>query len=386
MIWTRVGVLVLALLVGCGGETADDDDTTTGDDDTTAGDDDDTTAGDDDDVTADDDDAADDDDSAPHPVTPVYVTVAGHIEDLLAYMDCPYYDGKRAALLDFADVVSASGVAFNLQVSYEWFVGVNQCETPEMMAATDGMNVIDYLVQTHGFEIDIHQEGASVLHASSGNNFADIRYMGGQVTSAMSETTGFQWDNPAQYAGLQAGEQGLLHPVYVFVPEILAGGASVDHVEGDFSRDMTSIGVWIPSDFTEADFHVHDTSASARMVYVGSGPNQWCSDWALPGPDCHWINTPGFVSVLADYLADGRLEPGRIYTSTLFVPQSIIFDSEHHADFAALLAEYTPLHDAGVVEYAHFTEVVDVWRTLYASEPNVVQYDVFDPADYTCGP
>mgnify|MGYP001181735376 CR=1 FL=1 len=34
--------------------------------------------------------------------TPVYVTVAGHIEDSVAYTDCRVYGPKRAQLLDFA--------------------------------------------------------------------------------------------------------------------------------------------------------------------------------------------------------------------------------------------------------------------------------------------
>jgi len=42
----------------------------------------------------------------------------------------------------------------------------------------------------------IDDEGASALDVSSGNSFADIRYMVGVVTNSMAETTGFQGDHP----------------------------------------------------------------------------------------------------------------------------------------------------------------------------------------------
>jgi len=321
--------------------------------------------------------------STPTTKTPVYVTVAGHIEDSVAYTDCRVYGPKRAQLLDFAAALEGTSVAFNLQVSYEWFMGASQCETAALKATTSGLNVIDYLVEHHGFEIDIHQEGASTLDASSGNNFADIRYLGGQVTPHMTETTGFQWDNPAQYAALQAGETGLLHPEFTWKPEILIGGPSVDHTDGDFSRDMTSVGVWIPSGFSEAAFHSHDVDADARMVFVASGPNQHCADWG-PKTGCHFQNTADFVEVMVDYIDSEKLASGKLYTTTLFVPQPIIFSADQGALLLAILEQMEPLIKNGKVQYAHFTEVAEVWRNGYGEEPNIVQYDRFEPADYTC--
>ena len=95
-------------------------------------------------------------DSEEETITPVFVTVAGHIEDSLIYTDCVEYDDYRSKLITFANTISDANVAFNLQVSYEWFVGVSNCETEDMKALTDGKNIIDYLVESHDFEIDVH--------------------------------------------------------------------------------------------------------------------------------------------------------------------------------------------------------------------------------------
>ena len=251
-----------------------------------------------------------------------------------------------------------------------------------MLAQTNGLNIIDYLVEAHGFEIDVHQEGASLAHASSGNNFADIRYMGGTITEYMSETTGFQWDNPSQFSNLQNGEQGLLHPEFTWFPEVLAGGVSMEHTNGDFSQDMTSIGVWQPSNFTVEEFHEHN--ADARMVYVGSGPNQHCADWS-EAVGCHYATTGDFIAVLVSYIESARLAANELYTTTFFIPQPIIFNAEQHRLFQISLEQLQPLVESGQVRYAHFSEVVTEWRTTYESRPNIILYDTFEEADRTCG-
>ncbi len=318
---------------------------------------------------------------------PVYVTVAGHIEDDPIYhQDCGRYAEVRGALVQLGASLEGTGVRFHLQASYEWFLGAQLCEDDALRATTDGLNVLDYLATTHGFAIDAHQEGASVEEAESGNNFADIRFLGGEVTTHMSETTGFQWDNPRQYAALQAGEQGLLHPEYTWRPEVLAGGVSMDHTDGDFTGDMTSVGVWIPSDFSEERFHEHDTSDDARMVYVGSGPNQWCDDWKfVPGAPCHFQSTADFVELLVRYKAEARIDADGLYTSTLFVPGPVMFDAAEHAKVLAVVEQLQPLVASGDVAFATFPEVVEVYEASGAV-PTILTYDQIHPDDYTCPP
>ena len=314
--------------------------------------------------------------------TPVHLSIAGHIEDSKSYSDCKVYGPKRDQLLQFAQALDAYPVRFNLQVSYEWFQGVLNCENDAMKQSTMGLNLIDYLVDQHRFEIDVHQEGASLAHTSSGNNFADIRYLGGQVTSHMSDTTGFQWDNPAHYDAFQKGEAGKLHPEFSWQPSILAGGASMDHANGDHSRDMDSIGVWVPAGFGD-DFHTHDTSADARMVYVGSGPNQFVADWGAMG-ECHFNDTADFVAVVSEYIATGKLPAGKMYTTTLVVPQPILFDTARRSDLFSILDKLLPLAKDGRLRFQHLSETVATWRNDYNSEPNIVRYSSFAEAERTC--
>ena len=313
---------------------------------------------------------------------PVYVTVGVHIEDNLRYTDCREYPRFRDGLVDFVEFVHSHGVPLRVQASYEWFIGAKQCETPDVMEATDGMSSLDYLVDRYGVAVDPHQEGAAVSDATSGNNFADIRWAGEQVTSHMSEVTGFQWDNPRQYEQFQAGERGLLHD-YTWRPEILTGGVSVLHTDGNFSKDMTAMGVWVPSGFTEADFLVHDEGPDARMVYVGSGPNQWASDWGARTNNCHYERSADVVEAMALEIERGTLSADGIYTYTFFIPQKVMFDPAEWSQVTANLDQLAPLVERGQVEYKHYEDIVRIWEER-GGEPFVLDYESLDPSLRTC--
>ena len=157
----------LAFSQGC--PSAEDDDSPPSDDD--AGDDD---GGDDDggDDDGGDDDGGDDDGGDDDTATPgvVYVTIAGHLEDVAAYANCQAYPDYRGKLIAFADLIEPYGVAFNLQIEYEFLLGASNCDNTPMQQNTDGRNVVDYLAVQYGFEIDAHQEGG---WEEGNDNYAD---------------------------------------------------------------------------------------------------------------------------------------------------------------------------------------------------------------------
>jgi hypothetical protein len=316
--------------------------------------------------------------------TPIYVTFAGHIEDSLAYTECSYYTQKRAELIDFAEILYSQEIPFNLQASYEWFTGVQNCETAELLSTTNGMNVMDYLHENLNVEIDVHQEGGSEDDVSSGNNLADIRYLAGQVTEYVTETTGFQWDNQEQFERLNGGEPGRLNPDFVWYPEILAGGVSVRHTDGDFFDDMTAIGVWIPEGFNETEFFRHNRNGEG-MIYVGSGPNQHMADWG-PKNNCHFESSADFIEVVNEYIEIGKFDAEQIYTYTYFIPQKVMFNATEHEKVQVMIDQLAPLQESGDIIYMHFTDIVETWKTTYNAEPNMITYDQIHPDNYTCKP
>lgn len=294
-------------------------------------------------------------------VPPVYVTVALHIEDTPVYTDCRAYPDFRERLLQFAEVAAPYGAAINLQTDYEFLIGVSRCETPAMQASTHELNVLDYLATHYGYEIDAHQEGGWDIGGQ--DNYADIRYLAGQLTAATSENVGgLVWDDPAQWVTLTQGERGLLNPHFTWTPRVLTLAVGSRHHEGDFTADDYASGVWIPKGAGQ-DFWVHDPHG--LLVYIGPGEYD---NW---GGKRGQRSTPEFVRDVLAQLEAGTLDRDVMYTASLAVPQNVIFDTREHAALQSLLDQLAPLAASGQVVYVTYSEAVDIWRTQYGARPNV---------------
>lgn len=294
-------------------------------------------------------------------IPPVYVTVAGHIEDTAIYASPAAYPDYRQRLLNFAETYSQSGAAFNLQIDYEFFIGTVRHETDAMRALTNGLNIIDYLVTRYGYEIDAHQEGG---WEEGQDNYADVRFIGGTLTEQISDVVGgLVWDDANQFARLSQGEAGWLYPDFTWYPQIITLAVSYEHHLGDFSRDDIGSGIWMPKGAND-EFWIHDPNA--EMVYVGPGEH---SDWGNRNPQ--YLSTPEFVQDLVDKLSDGSIPRDRMYTVTMAVPQSIIFDVAQHAVLLNLLDQIAPLVEEGKAQFVTYSEAVEIWRNEFNSEPNV---------------
>ena len=310
------------------------------------------------------------------PLTPVYVTLAGHIEQGKWYSDCKNYPGYRDKLRAFAELMKEQDVPFNMQVDYELFQGVVDCDTPEMMAETGGVNTFEYLATACDFEFDPHQGGGWEF---TPENYADVRFMGGKATDKITETVGgVVWNQQAQFDRFTKGEKGVIHKNFTWFPQILTLGVHADHHQGDFSLDDLTGGVWIPKGF-DADFLTHDPQGT--MVYVGPGMQH--SDWNDKG-DCYFKSAADYAILLTEYLKAGTLPAGEIYTTTIAIPQSLIFFPEEHHKLVAQIQQLKPLVETGAVIFVTYTDLVEIWKSEYDSRPNILTFDKIQPADYTC--
>jgi pimeloyl-ACP methyl ester carboxylesterase len=293
-------------------------------------------------------------------IPPVYVTIAGHIEDVPIYTNCDVYPDYREKLLRFAETIAEYDAAFNLQVEYEFFQGAAQCETEALRASTDGQNVLAYLAAHYGYEIDAHQEGG---WEEGADNYADVRFLGEQVVPSISENVGgVVWDDAEQFARLAAGEPGWINPDFTWQPKILSLAVSRQHHLGDFSRDDQTSGIWKPRGAGE-DFWRHDPDGV--LIYVGPGEH---ANWDASRP---WMSTPDFVQVISEQLEQEILERDKMYTASIAVPQSVIFKPERYSEMLALLDALAPMIDTGRATYVTYAEAVEIWRNAYDAQPNI---------------
>ncbi|HDQ46220.1 MAG TPA: hypothetical protein ENN17_12115 [bacterium] len=293
---------------------------------------------------------------------PVYITVAGHIEDVPAYAAKKSYVDFRQKLLEFADEFAATGAALNLQIDYEFLYGTLHHETDSLRALTKGKNVIDYLVHEYGFEIDAHQEGG---REEGQDNYADVHYVGKLLCEAFSDVVGgLVWDDPPQFACLAEGEPGRLFPHYVWKPAILTLAVGRQHHLGDFSRDDIASGVWKPKG-AFADFWVHDPQGC--MAYVG--PGEHADQWGDKKPD--FLSTPEFVQAILNEQTAGAIDIDKMYTVTLAVPQKIIFDRSERGKLWDILDRLKPTIDSGQAKYVTYSEAVRIWKAEFQEAPNI---------------
>jgi hypothetical protein len=173
---------------------------------------------------------------------------------------------------------------------------------------------------------------------------------------------GLVWDDSDQFARLAQGEPGLLYPQFRWFPDVLTLAVGHRHHTGDFSDDDVASGIWRPKGAND-NFWVHDPDE--RMVYIGPGEH---TDW---GRRDEHLSSPEFVKHLVEALEAGTISRDRMYTVTLAVPQSVIFDADMHTDLTAKLNEIAPYIRSGQARYVTYSEAYDIWITHFGGRPTI---------------
>jgi hypothetical protein len=65
-----------------------------------------------------------------------------------------------------------------------------------------------------------------------------------------------------------------------------------------------------------------------------------------------------------------------MYTVTLTVPQSIIFDAERHAELESALNDLAPYIQSGQAHYVTYSEAVHIWESRFGAVPNIYYRDL----------
>jgi pimeloyl-ACP methyl ester carboxylesterase len=324
-------------------------------------------------------------------VTPVYVTVATHVEEQLPLpcgespsdRCCQEYDRFRANLIAYADLFLEYGVKWNLQPNVELLRLTDLCETDELRAeTTDGQSILPYLIDEKSVMVDAH------AHPHQGHNYADVMeqlHLYGVPQEMLTVVGGCYTGEAEQLTTFEAGWQGEAFPDVVWRPLLYTFPAVVGHpVEAE---DYSS-GMWKPAGFDwnplEGEmgdlYYTHDPSR--RMAMVGSGFVHSC---ALGHDQAYFYYASDYVEQLVAYIESGRAPGDRLYTASIATNQQHTDDPETYlptveAQLQALQDEV----DAGKVIYVHYQELLEIWETEYGSQPNTFRLDQFDRADFTC--
>ncbi|MBM4202045.1 MAG: hypothetical protein FJ189_12275, partial [Gammaproteobacteria bacterium] len=104
--------------------------------------------------------------------TPVHVTMVSHNEtDNARYglLDTESgYLAMRAAILQIAGLMTQYGAAWSHQSDWRFLEAVRRWDQGAVLNSTNGKNILRYLREDLGFEIDAHS------HESEDYNYADV--------------------------------------------------------------------------------------------------------------------------------------------------------------------------------------------------------------------
>ncbi len=278
---------------------------------------------------------------------PIYISFASHneepggpnpdfVEDKGAFWE------YRQTLLDYAEMLFDQGVIYNFQSDWNFLVATEMYD--EGTDSTNGKNIVRYLSEDLGFEVDPHAHETFY-------SYADVAYLIEQVGVEPSGVAGGFLAAPPKDSKLEY----LWEPIegrmydYTWQAELGYGGGTRGHVN---EEGLWISGMWRPAG--NADFLTHDDDAP--LPVIGHYKTSW----------------DGVEKLLALQEA-GELDPTKMYTATVMLGQHRMNDdsiAEYQNEIEALF----DLTQDGRVVWVGLTEALEIWETEYNASPTLLQY------------
>lgn len=204
----------------------------------------------------------------------VYFDFISHDEDTGPWSNTTYYTADRTKLINLATYFQSKGITFNLQSDWLYLTNVISKETPALMATTNNKNILRWMIEDKGVEMDPHSHEKQYIYPDivklmDSLGLPESKLIGG---SLYGEKNGKNvWTN------LINGQYGLIFPNKFWQPDYLMGGGSKNHV-----ADLNYYGFWNPKDTsnylthyptnhlrhigTGCEIKLHDTSTVEEVV------------------------------------------------------------------------------------------------------------------------
>jgi hypothetical protein len=282
-----------------------------------------------------------------HPV--IYATVFTHNEDGLGPSDPDYtkdedeFRTDRESVIEFATMLKEHEVSYDFQSDWNFLLAIDQFDRGT--ESTDGKNVLRYLAEDLGAQIDAHS------HQSMGYNMADVAYLISTLGVTPSNIVGGMIAAPPEESLLE----DFWKPIkankadYTWTAQAIWGGGTGLHQD---EEALWTSGVWRPK--SKEDYLVHDPDAPIPAI------GHYHSSWE------------GLDDLLARLHA-GELEAGEMYTIALDAHQREMNEA-FLRDFEEHLLAYQDEVDDGEIVWATLDEVLEIWQTVYQEQPTIYAF------------
>ncbi|KXK55039.1 MAG: peptidase S8/S53 subtilisin kexin sedolisin [Chlorobi bacterium OLB7] len=278
----------------------------------------------------------------------VYVCLFMHNEDnllrdLTSQVSQERYVQNRAALVEFCRMIQRNGVAFNWEPEWLFLEAALKWETPELMAQTNGKNIVRFIKEDMGISVDPHS------HEQKGYNYADVACLidslGVKPTTVIG---GHVWDpespNFQEWDRFRQPLRGSKYPWYVWPGNILIGSGTPNHV-----NDPSPSGVWRPKD--RYNYFVDDPNANVYAV------GQYAS-------------TVEGVRQLVDLYKNGAISSDKILTATFSTGQGRL-PGETKPFEDTVVKPLLEMQARGEVKIVTFVELIRLFEEEYGGAGHI---------------
>lgn len=282
----------------------------------------------------------------------LYIQFVSHNEDNFAYLDnVNNYLAARNNLKTVGQSFQSRAVKWNLGSDYILLKAALKYDTNSVLTSTSGKNILKYLKENLGVECDPHSH-------ESRYNYGTIAWLHTQLGITPSDImSGFLWNttqNGNWWYNYQNGVQSDSVASYTWQPGTLWGAATPQH-----TLDPEFWGLWKPKDV--AGFTVH--TPTNNLILCTQGCKIKVEDTSQV-----MVIVNQVVNAI-NKIQNGTAPASGIYNTSIFFGEgkiSLLPFRTKLNNIADSLAKYVTQNK---LEWRSITEVVNIWKTTYSSQP-----------------
>lgn len=281
---------------------------------------------------------------------PVYFNFVSHNEETGQWNGAPFYTANRAKLITLTDYFNTKGITWNMQSDWVYLTNVLSKEIPALMMQTNNKNILRWMSEDKGVEMDPHAHESQYLYPDvvklmDSIGLAESKVIGGTI---YNDSNGVNiWTN------LVNGQYGLVFPSKFWKPDYMMGGGTPNHI-----ADLKYYGLWHPK--SPINYLTNDTSV--HLTHLGVGCTMKITDTT---------NATDFANqlhALVQQVQGGYYPANGFYIQTLFFEQADL----NTPSFYNKLIEIADSADAIVhnsnAEWKTFKQAYSFWETTYAKQ------------------
>ncbi len=279
----------------------------------------------------------------------VYFDFVTHNEETSQWNSSVFYNANRTKLVALANYFQPRGITWNMQNDWVYLTNVLTKETPTLKMSTANKNILVWMHDDKGVEIDPHAHETiytypDVAKLMDSIGLPESKIIGGSI---YNDSNGINiWTN------LINGQYGNVFPSHFWKPDYMMGGGTPNHV-----ADIKYYGIWNPQG--PASFTTHDTSQRLRQLGVG------CSIKIQTDTDFNYVMSQ--VHELMQNVQSGAYPASGHYLQTIFFEMAELNDSNFYNTVTRVADSVNAIVATGKAQWKTLKQSYTIWETTYGA-------------------